>query len=203
MPFIAQECEDHLCGRCIKKQMPFSSARSIGVYEGVLLDAIHRFKYNGKNSLSKALVKIMASAIGMQRHRNIAFEKTSGAILSSSPDLIVPVPLHKTRLKERGFNQSLLLAKGLARIYHLPIDYLNLKRIRATDHQVNLKGKDRLVNVKGAFAVKDRDAFKGKKVLLIDDVYTTGATISECSKVLKKAGAKEVNVLTLARVVNL
>ncbi|MBI5047628.1 MAG: ComF family protein [Deltaproteobacteria bacterium] len=206
VPFISQECEDHLCGRCIKKEMPFSIARSIGVYEGVLLDAIHKFKYNGKNSLAKSLVKIMASAPGMRYHKidgGIVFGKTSGVVFNNSPDLIVPVPLHKTRLKERGFNQSLLLARGLARIYNLPMDYLNLKRIRATDHQVNLKGKDRLVNVKGAFAVEDRDAFKDKKVLLIDDVYTTGATISECSKVLKKAGAKDVNILTLARVVNL
>jgi len=174
--------------------MPFSSARSIGVYEGALLDAIHRFKYNGKTSLAKPLVTIM--------DRSITSNKIAGLSVHSC-DLIVPVPLHKTRLKERGFNQSLLLARELARLYNLSMDYLNLKRIRATDHQVNLKGKDRLINVKGAFAVEDKVAFKDKKVLLIDDVYTTGATIVECSKVLKRAGAKNVDVLTLARVVNL
>ena len=194
VPFISQESEDHLCGRCIKEKMPFSSARSIGVYERTLLDAIHRFKYNGKTSLAKPLVKIM--------DRSITSNKISGLSVNSC-DLIIPVPLHKTRLKERGFNQSLLLARELARLYNLSMDYLNLKRTRATDHQVNLKGKDRLINVKGAFAVEDKVAFKDKKVLLIDDVYTTGATIVECSKVLKRAGAKNVDVLTLARVVNL
>ena len=132
-------------------------------------------------------------------------------ILDVSPGYFFPeeinkqisVPLHRTRLKERGFNQSLLLAKGIAKIYNLPMDYLNLKRIRATTPQVKLKGKDRIKNVSGAFAVQNGNAFKDKQVLLIDDVYTTGATITECSKTLKKAGAKDIKCLTLARVVNL
>ncbi|MBI5874893.1 MAG: ComF family protein [Deltaproteobacteria bacterium] len=186
MPFVSQENTEHLCGRCIIKEPPFEAARSAGVYKGVLLEAIHRFKYNGKTSLAKPLIKIIADMFP-----------------ANACGLIVPVPLHKTRLKERGFNQSLLLAKGLAKIYNLPIDYLNLKRIRATDHQANLKGKDRLTNVMGAFAVQDKAAFQDKKILLIDDVYTTGATITECSKVLKKAGAKGIDVLTLARVADL
>ncbi|HLA50789.1 MAG TPA: ComF family protein [Thermodesulfobacteriota bacterium] len=152
------------------------------------------FKYNGKTSLSKPLIAIMAGA----QH---IFEKAG--LLFNSHDLVVPVPLHKKRLKERGFNQSLFLAKGLAGIYNLPVDYLNLKRIRATDPQVNLKGEDRINNVRGAFAAEDRAVFKDKRVLLIDDVYTTGATVLECSRVLKKAGVKDINVLTLARVVNL
>ncbi|OGP10876.1 MAG: hypothetical protein A3G39_07230 [Deltaproteobacteria bacterium RIFCSPLOWO2_12_FULL_43_16] len=185
-PFVAEESEDHLCGVCIKTKRPFSKARSIGFYEGNLLEAIHRFKYNGKTSLSKPLGKIMLDRFSPNNY-----------------DLIVPVPLHRARLKERGFNQSLLLARELARTYKLPIDYLNLKKIRATDAQINLKGKDRVANVKGAFAVEDDKAFDGKRVLLIDDVYTTGATIVECGKVLKKAGAKDIDVLTLARVVNL
>lgn len=186
IPFVSQECEDHLCGRCIKQEPPFGAARSAGVYDGVLLEAIHIFKYNGKTSLAKPLIKIMIDLFP-----------------ATDCELIVPVPLHKTRLKERGFNQSLFLAKGLAKTYNLPIDYLNLKRIRATDHQINLKGKERIINVKDAFATEDKAAFKDKNILLIDDVYTTGATVGECSRVLKKAGAKNVDVLTLARVANL
>lgn len=115
--------------------------------------------------------------------------------------LVVPIPLHRTRLRERGFNQSLLLAKEIGTVWGIPIDYINLQRIRPTEPQINLKGKERIRNVKGAFAVKGEKAFKGKRVLLIDDVYTTGATVSECSKVLKKARAERVDVLTLARVV--
>lgn len=195
-PFVSQECESHLCGICIKnlEKIPFSTARSVCIYEGALLDAIHMFKYNGKTSLAKPLIAIMA---GTQH----IFEKAG--LLFNSHDLVVPVPLHKKRLKERGFNQSLFLAKGLAGIYNLPVDYLNLKRIRATDPQVNLKGEDRINNVRGAFAAEDRAVFKDKRVLLIDDVYTTGATVLECSRVLKKAGAKSVDVVTLARVANL
>lgn len=186
MPFVSQESENHLCGRCLKKAPPFRAARSAGIYDGVLLEAIHRFKYNGKTSLAKPLTMIMADVFP-----------------AIECDLIVPVPLHKTRLKERGFNQSLLLAKGLVRIYNRPMDYLNLERIRATEHQINLKGKERLMNVKDTFAVKDKAPFRDKRILLIDDVYTTGATVAECSKTLKKAGAKSVDVLTLARVADL
>lgn len=166
-------------------------ARSACIYEGILLDAIHIFKYNGKTSLAKPLIAIMTGS-------RYIFEKAG--LSFTGHDLVVPVPLHKKRLKERGFNQSLFLAKGLAGIYNLPVDYLNLKRIRATDPQVNLKGKDRINNVSGAFAAQDRVVFKDKRVLLIDDVYTTGATVLECSRVLKKAGAKTIDVVTLARV---
>lgn len=186
MPFASEECEDHLCGRCAKEEQPFATARSAGIYDGFLLEAIHRFKYNGKTSLAGPLINILTEAFP----NNVC-------------GLIVPVPLHKARLKERGFNQSLLLAKGLAKAYNLPIDYLNLKRIRATDHQINLKGKERLINVKNAFEVKDKTAFQDKKIVLIDDVYTTGATVTECSNTLKKAGAKSIDVLTLARVADL
>ncbi|MBI3752936.1 MAG: ComF family protein [Deltaproteobacteria bacterium] len=166
--------------------MPFLKARSIGAYEGVLLEAIHMFKYSGKTSLAKPLGKLMADGFS-----------------NKGCDLVVPVPLHKTRLKERGFNQSLFLARELAAIHNLPVDYIHLKRIRATDPQINLKEKERVKNVRGAFAAADGKVFIDKHILLIDDVYTTGATIRECGRILKRAGAKGIDVLTLARVVNL
>lgn len=166
-------------------------ARSIAEYNGVLLEAIHKLKYNGKTSLAKPLGLMMA-------------EKLSSALSPHSSvltfDLIVPIPLHKKRLKERGFNQSLLLAREVAKRHHIKMDYLNFKRVRFTEPQINLKGDERLKNVRGAFLVKDARVFKKMRILLIDDVYTTGATVMECSKVLKKAGAKDVYVLTLARV---
>ena len=95
------------------------------------------------------------------------------------------------------------MAKEIARICNMPVDYLNLKRTCATEPQVNLKGKERLKNVRNAFSAADKGVFKGKRILLIDDVYTTGATIMECSRVLKRAGAESIFVFTLARVVNL
>lgn len=123
-------------------------------------------------------------------------------MISSYPDLqgfdvIIPVPLHIKRLRERGFNQSLLLARAVGRKNNIPVNPFGLKRIRWTEPQVNLSGKERKINVKGAFEF--HGDVKGKTVLLIDDVYTTGATVAECSKVLKKGGAKGVCVLTLAR----
>jgi len=183
LPFISKESSPHMCGECIKKKPRFSMARSIAEYNGVLLDAIHRFKYNAKTSLAKPLALLMAEKLPL-----------------NSYNVIVPVPLHKKRLKERGFNQSLLLAKEISRKQNVPVDYLNLKRLRYTEPQINLKGEERLKNIKDAFAVENARVFKNQKILLIDDVYTTGATVVECSKVLKKAGAKGVFVLTLARV---
>lgn len=184
MPFISKESSNHLCSGCIKKKQPFAMARSIAEYNGVLLEAIHKLKYNAKTFLAKPLGLFMAEGLPLNNY-----------------NIIVPVPLHKKRLKERGFNQSLLLAKEISKKHKIPIDYLNLKRTRFTEPQINLKGEERLKNVRGAFEVEDGKIFKNKNILLIDDVYTTGATIKECSNVLKKTGAKNVFALTLARVV--
>lgn len=177
------------------------------------MEAIHRFKYNGKTSLAKPLGQLLtkgfsnpvrslhAESHGKSTESIFDTETSNGA--NNGYDLIVPVPLHRTRIKERGFNQALLLARELAETYSLPVDYIRLKRIRPTDPQTGLKGKERMKNVRGAFAVEYGRFFEDKNVLLIDDVYTTGATVSECCRVLKKAGAKNTDVLTLARVASL
>jgi ComF family protein len=115
-------------------------------------------------------------------------------------DAVIPVPLHKDRLKKRGFNQSLLLAREVARGFRIEVDYKSLKRTLPTRPQVDLKTDERRKNVRGAFEVKRAERVCGRRVVLVDDVFTTGATVRECSKVLKKAGAR-VYVLTLARVV--
>jgi ComF family protein len=180
IPFRSEAVSNHTCGECMKKRRYFSWARGVLVYNDVSANAIQRFKYGRDTTYSKAL----------------------GSIISSYPDLegfdvIIPVPLHVRRLRERGFNQSLLLAKEVGKRCRIPVDPFALKRIRWTEPQVNLSGKDRKINVKGAFKV--HGDLKGKRVLLVDDVYTTGATVGECSKVLKKSGAKDVCILTLAR----
>ena len=179
------------CGRCIKNPAPFKVARSGFAYEGPLLSAIHLFKYKGTTLLAPTLAALAAKAL---KDMDCNFDK------------VVPIPLHKNRLSKRGFNQSLLLARKLTEIHSnldkSKLDYKNLYRIRDTRSQIELKEKDRETNVKGAFIIKDRKAFSGKKVLLIDDVYTTGATIRECSRVLSACGAI-VSALTLARVIRL
>ncbi len=113
--------------------------------------------------------------------------------------LVIPVPLHPKRLRERGFNQSLVLARQVAKWHAIPLDFSALGRQVHTDAQVNLSGKERRANVRGVFAVNDRSRVAGYRILLIDDVYTTGSTITECAKVLMQNGAREVVVLTLAR----
>lgn len=187
IPFIAygdapENPPGRLCGRCITEKTPFKEARSAFAYEGAVLKAVHRFKYSGAVTLAGYLGRL-------------ALE---GAEFSARPDVVVPVPLHKKRLRKRGFNQSLLLAREVAKKFSASVDYLSLKRVRETEPQINLRIKERENNIKGAFVVKDVKAFMNKNVLLIDDVFTTGATIRECAKTLNGAGA-EVYVLTLAR----
>ncbi len=182
-PFATDSGPNHTCGDCITRRIPFSLARSVYTYKSAVLTAIHKFKYNGKTVLARPLGQLMAA---------------KAAELPVTPDIIVPVPLHEKRLRSRGFNQSLLLAEEISRHTDTDLDYLNLQRVLYTKPQITLKAKARERNVTGAFRLKNSGPFKGKKVLLIDDVFTTGATIRECSKILKRAGA-EVFALTLAR----
>lgn len=183
IPFRSDAVKSHTCGECLKKKRHFEWARGVLVYNDATAKAIHRFKYGHDTTYSRPLGEIMAD------------------YPIEGFDLIVPVPLHIKRLRERGFNQSLLLANAIGKRQGAPVDPFVLKRTRWTEPQVNLTGMERKVNVKGAFEV--HGDLREKRVLLIDDVYTTGATVSECSKVLKKSGAKEVCVLTLSRTAEL
>ncbi len=187
IPFIAygdvpESHSGRVCGRCITEKTPFKEARSAFAYEGAVLEAVHRFKYGGAVTLAGYLGRLAAD----------------GAEFSARPDVVVPVPLHRKRLRKRGFNQSLLLAREVAKKFSIHVDYRNLKRVRETEPQVNLRVRERESNIKGAFEVKDGSAFMGKTVLLVDDVLTTGSTVRECAKTLGRAEA-DVLVLTLAR----
>ncbi len=124
--------------------------------------------------------------------------------LGSLPDIdvIIPVPLHSTRLREREYNQSLLLAHRMSTYLDIPLNYSILRRIRETPPQTSLTKHARLQNLRRSFAVKTPQLLKGKSILLVDDVYTTGTTVNECAKVLRKAEAKHVYVVTLARMIH-
>jgi ComF family protein len=150
-----------------------------------LQDAICLFKYRGKVSLAKPLGRLMIAAIPA----------------SLDADLVIPVPLHPTRLREREFNQSLLLADQVATHLHLPLSFTNLVRIVPSEPQSTLSRKERMKNLRRAFAVRHPEQVAQKRILLIDDVFTTGTTVNECAKVLRKAGAEAVFVLTLARTI--
>jgi len=114
-------------------------------------------------------------------------------------DLVVPIPLHRKKLRERGFNQAELIAKVVAQHLQVRLTKGNLKRIKATVTQTSLDRKERRRNLREAFTVKNRDEFQAKNVLLVDDVYTTGTTIKEAARVLKEARVKDVYVFALAR----
>jgi ComF family protein len=178
--------ENHLCGDCISKKPFFSIARALGTYDTILLDTIHLFKYSGRIIIGERIGEVMAE------HRY-----DSLSILDFS--LIIPVPLHPKKLRERGFNQSLVLGRQIAKKFSIPLDFGTLKRSIDTKPQVNLGKSERIKNVRGAFMVQEKERIKGKKVLLVDDVYTTGSTVNECARVLREAKASDVAVLTLAR----
>jgi ComF family protein len=166
----------------------FTMARALGAFEGSLQTAIHRWKYEGKAHLTPFFAEWMAE--GLNRYWE-----------PDSLDLLIPVPLHPRRLRERGFNQALLLAKELSRRTGIPYFKTILKKKKSTLPQVNLSGVERERGLRGAFHVVEKEELLRKSVLLVDDVYTTGATVNECSKVLVKEGAGRVDVLTLAHAI--
>ncbi len=176
----------NICRACLNKPMHFDRAFAPCVYEGTIKSLIHAFKYDFKDYLARPLARLMSDFINEY------------AVPVNSLDLIVPIPLHQARLREREFNQAELLAKEIAPLYDLEICPDNLVRKRYTRSQAELEGMDRLANVKGSFTVKNPETFKGKKILLIDDVMTTGSTSSEAALTLKNSGAAKVLVLALA-----
>jgi ComF family protein len=181
--FASRDGADRLCSDCQDDSPPFTRARAAAIYDGPAAQAIKRLKFTRQMAYLPVLQHWLKRPLCLE--------------LAAAADLIVPVPLHAKRLRHRGFNQALLLAKAFPQI---PLGRQTLVRVRNTIPQVELKPKERRDNVKGAFAVRDSALVKGKHVLLLDDVYTTGATVRECAKVLVKAGAHRVDVLTVARV---
>lgn len=155
------------------------SLTCFGAYEGVLKDAIHCFKYGGIKRIGKELGRLLSS------------------VKPPEIDILIPVPLHINKLRQREFNQSAILAKECSKAWKIPLSLKILYKIKHTLDQASLEAKDRFNNVKDAYIVKE--SINGLKIGLIDDVTTTGATLMECAKVLKKAGAKEIHAITLAR----
>lgn len=186
IPFSTSIGSDHLCEICLRKRLWYDSVRTPYLYSGPLMNAIQRFKYNSETHLSSSLGTLLSSF-------------TSTLIVNPKDFLIVPVPLHRRRLKERGFNQSLLLAKVLASHLGSQLDYLSLIRRRDTRPQTGLGKEERRKNVANAFSITPPEIFKDKKILLVDDVFTTGHTLNECAKSVKKSGALKVICLALAR----
>ncbi|MBU0962154.1 MAG: ComF family protein [Proteobacteria bacterium] len=176
---------DHCCDRCLRKPPPYSSARAVVHYREPVSALLHRLKYQGET----AVIPVLQEIIGMQPLCTL-----------QEGEMVIPVPLHISRLRQRGFNQALILAKLFFsnRKERILID--TLIRVRHTVAQTGLDGLARRKNLHQAFAVCFPERVRKRKIVLVDDVFTTGTTVSECSRMLLRAGATEVRVVTLARV---
>jgi ComF family protein len=184
------------CGLCRRVEPVFARASAYGSYESGLRELIHLLKYGGVRPAANVLGRMLAEAIA-----------------ALDPDLpaesiaVIPVPLHRSKRRLRGFNQAELIARAAIKInpsrdrFHLCVGVL--ERTRDTASQVSLTNHQRRENLRGAFAVTHPEAIKGREALVVDDVYTTGATVSECARVLRRAGATKVWVATVARTLKL
>lgn len=176
---------DHPCSRCISSPPPYTAARAALRYEASCRDLIHAFKYTQKTYLRRPLGLLTASLL-------------SRFAAEQRPDLLIPVPLHTSRLRTRGFNQAVLLGEVLSQQWHIPLLRQAIRRIHPTLSQMELTREQRLINLDGAFAISDTYAVAGRRVMLVDDVFTTGSTLSGCAQVLKQSGCDEVSAVTVA-----
>lgn len=181
--------EEGFCGGCAillddveAAWRPPARTASIYVYGGPMADAIRRMKYGRRTELAAVLGRLLAAG---------------ATPFVGLVDVVIPVPLHGRRLRERGFNQAALLAAPVARAFALPLDVRRLRRVRDTSAQAGLDAEGRAVNVRGAFEASGDE--RRPRALLVDDVRTTGATFAACAQALRAAGARDVYTLSLAR----
>ncbi len=177
----------HVCGDCLLDPPPFASARALLIYREEIFQVIHQMKYGPKPYLARFFGELMGRVF-------------APAVNGLAPDGLLPVPLHPKRLRQRGFNQASLMARRIERHTGIPVREEFMERSRWTPPQVGLSRADREANVRGAFRVRDPHQVRGKRWLLVDDVFTTGSTLREAAKVLRRAGASQVHVVVLARV---
>jgi ComF family protein len=185
--FLESAGEEHPCGRCLEAPPAFSFHRSCGAYAGTLKDVVLLFKYRKCAPLSRPLARLAEASLA------------SEARLWEGADFLVPVPLHRARRRDRGFNQSRLLARDLAKGRGMKVLGGVLVKARNAPPQAGLRATEREKNVVGAYAVRRPDRIRGRTLVIVDDVTTTGATLRECARVLMQAGAKEVRAITLAQ----
>ncbi len=186
LPFQGEITSTFECANCRELELHFRSARSAVTTGGPVLEAIHRYKYQRalwfENFLADLLIR--------QAEPELRVEKW---------DWLVPVPLYHTKQREREFNQAERLARRLSAATGIPVNTSLLKRVLPTQTQTQLTRQQRAANVRHAFVMRDRSKLGGARIVLLDDVFTTGATTSACARVLRKAGAGEVCVWTVAR----
>ena len=176
--------EDRWCGACLRRPPVFDTARSLACYRGPVRTLLHQLKFGSDSRAAAVLAGLAGPAPG---------ERYAGY------DLIVPVPLFRSRLQRRGLNQALVLARALFPGQRRRIEPAMLIRVRNTTSQTELSGAERRKNLRGAFRVNPRSDPAGRKICLVDDIFTTGTTVAECALMLKRGGAAAVDVLTYAQ----
>lgn len=178
--------DDHPCGACLHQPPPWESARAALLYDGACRELIHAFKYRHRFHLRRCLALMTQ-------------EQLTPFATQCRADLLMAVPLHHSKLRQRGFNQALLVAELLANFWRLPLNRHTLQRTHATVSQTELSAEQRFANLRDAFAVTNPATIKDQRILLVDDVFTTGATLAACSRCLLRAGAAAVCCVTIAR----
>ncbi len=192
--FKSRVGQDHICSECLTQKTYFDHIRSAGAYDGALMTAVHALKYKQKIQLARPLGRLLFHAL-------ICYPEIG------MPDMLVPVPLHASKLKTRGFNQAALILAQWPDLFRQHGDWMPslvpdgkiLRRTRKTATQTGLSRQARKENIRQAFSLAGKNRIQGKNLLLIDDVCTTSATVNECARTLKSGGAACINVLTLAR----
>jgi ComF family protein len=186
LPFEGDLTTNFICTNCNDLELHFTFARSAVVAKSVVLEAIHRFKYSRALWFEAFLAGLLV--------------REAAPILASEKwDYLVPVPLHPLKLREREFNQAALLAQPLSRATQIPVNEKILQRVNPTATQTLLTRDERAANMKNAFVVRPGTRLAGKRIIVVDDVFTTGATTNACARALRAAGAAEVGVWTVAR----
>ena len=185
LPLAEDAGDTVLCGGCIKKAPAFDYANSLFRYEDDIIRLIHQLKFAEKITIARSLGEMLLELLAKR------------PAIEGRPDCLLPVPLHNARWRQRGFNQSAEIARVMARKLAIPIEQNAVIRQRKTTSQTGLNARERQKNIRGAFEVVTE--IKAKHVLIIDDVMTTGSTVNELARVLKKGGVQRVGVLSVAR----
>lgn len=187
---LGDEAGDIRCGLCRRLELPFVKAVAYGSYDVGLRELIHLLKYEQVRPAAAVLGRMLAEAVNLLE-----------SCCTQRPAVVVPVPLHARKLRQRGFNQSELIAHEFIKISHgkMTLHSRVLQRRRETESQIGLTRHQRRENIRGAFLVAKPQEIAGREILLVDDVFTTGTTVSECARILLRAGASKVFVATVAR----